>query len=171
LGYLSSGDSRVASTAVGNSFPQKRIPTKYPTNASPIPLADGIEARLIEAEAALQAHDATTWANILNTLRQSAGTAVIPALTADSTTTASDSMRVGVLFRERAFWLYATGHRQGDMRRLVRQYQRAEEQVYPVGVITYPTVPVPYTPDTNLPVPATESDNNPNYAGCANRDA
>ena len=29
-----------------------------------------------------------------------------------------------LLFSERAFWMFATGHRLGDMRRLIRQYGR-----------------------------------------------
>ena len=41
--------------------------------------------------------------------------------------------RVDLLFRERAFWLFATGHRMGDMRRLLRQYGRAHDDVYPIG--------------------------------------
>jgi hypothetical protein len=38
-----------------------------------------------------------------------------------------------MIFRERAFWLYATGHRLGDMRRLIRDYGRAATTVFPVG--------------------------------------
>jgi hypothetical protein len=41
--------------------------------------------------------------------------------------------RVDLMFRERAFWMYLTGHRLGDLRRLVRQYGRAKESVYPTG--------------------------------------
>ena len=41
--------------------------------------------------------------------------------------------RVDMLFRERAFWLFATGHRMGDMRRLLRQYGRSHDNVYPIG--------------------------------------
>ena len=41
--------------------------------------------------------------------------------------------RVDLLFRERAFWLYATGHRMGDMRRLLRNYQRTQASLWPVG--------------------------------------
>ena len=32
---------------------------------------------------------------------------------------------IDLLFSERAFWMFATGHRLGDMRRLIRQYGRA----------------------------------------------
>ena len=37
--------------------------------------------------------------------------------------------RVDMLFRERAFWMYFTAHRLGDMRRLVRQYSPRLETV------------------------------------------
>ena len=36
-----------------------------------------------------------------------------------------------MLFRERAFWMYLTGHRLGDMRRLIRQYGRAGQHRVP----------------------------------------
>jgi hypothetical protein len=37
------------------------------------------------------------------------------------------------LFAERGFWLFATGHRHGDLRRLVRDYGRLADQVFPTG--------------------------------------
>jgi starch-binding outer membrane protein, SusD/RagB family len=40
---------------------------------------------------------------------------------------------VDLLFRERAFWMFSTGHRMGDLRRLLRQYGRAEHKTYPTG--------------------------------------
>ena len=39
--------------------------------------------------------------------------------------------RVNLLFRERAFWFWLTAHRLGDLRRLVRQYGRGAETVFP----------------------------------------
>src|SRR2546427_6162320 len=44
------------------------------------------------------------------------------------------SARTNVMFYERAFWLFSTGHRLGDMRRLLRQYQHPDSTVYPTGV-------------------------------------
>ena len=65
------------------------------------------------------------------------------------------------LFSERAFWLFATGHRLGDMRRLVRQYGRTGRERLPRGDYlkggTYGT-------DVNLPLPL-EENNNPNSTG------
>ena len=99
---------------------------KFPAQETPLPLATGIEARLIQAEAALAAGASNAYLPILNTLRAGIGLAAL----ADPGTAAG---RVNQFFAERAFWLYATAHRLGDMRRLVRQYGRAKESVYPTG--------------------------------------
>jgi len=79
-----------------------------------------------------------------------------------------------VLFRERAFWLYATGHRLGDMRRLIRQYGRDPETVFPTG--DYYKGGLTYGEDVNLPLPRREANNpnvgnNPNPDGCLDRSA
>ena len=58
--------------------------------------------------------------------------------------------RVTQLFRERAFWLWLTGHRLGDLRRLVRQYSRPADVVYPVG--PYPGGPLRYGDQLDLPI-------------------
>ena len=86
----------------------------------------------------------------------------LPAL-ADPGSTAG---QVDLLFRERAFWLFATGHRLGDMRRLVRQYGRAVDSVFPNGAYFKGGN---YGTDVNIPVPFQET-NNPNFQGCLNRD-
>ncbi len=116
------------------------------------PLASGIEARLIEAEARLQASDAAGMLSILNDLR--ATMAGLDPLTDPGTQAA----RVDMLFRERAFWLYGTGHRLSDLRRLVRQYNRDAESVFPSG--TYEKGGS-YGSDVNYPIPFNEL-NNPN---------
>jgi hypothetical protein len=104
--------------------------TKYLDRTSPIPIATGIEARLIEAEAALQANPGGLgWLDILNDLR---ATQIDPALAPLADPGSSDA-RVDLIFRERAFWMYATGHRAGDLRRLLRQYGRSQDQTWPTG--------------------------------------
>lgn len=173
LDYLSAGvfDPRVASYN-SSAFPVRPFPRRYQNGGVSIPLANGIEARLIEAEAKLRASDPTGWANVLNTLRRTAWSTVIPDLTADSTTTASDTLRQNVMFRERAFWLYGTGHRLGDMRRLVRQYNRGVLTVFPSG--THPIVTLSPNVFSDRPViepPQAEVTNNPNYHGCLDHDA
>lgn len=139
----------------------------YSSLSSPVVLASGVEAQLIEAEAALKANpnDTTTsgsgWLGILNALRASAIMPSLPPL-ADP---GSYDARVNVLFRERALWLYATGHRHGDLRRLVRQYGRSSDSVFPTGPYkngqSYGT-DVTFVPDQN-------ELNNPNFRGCLDR--
>ncbi len=186
LPYVSAHDPRMPIDSAEGPTPEGTTfyyPSKFPFGtATAIPLADGLEARLIEAEAALQVNDVTGWTTTLNALRaDTADTHVagLPMLTADSTTLASPSMQVNVMFRERAFWLFGTGRRLGDMRRLVRQYGRDQATVFPVG--PYPltgnpnlygssALPATYGNDVNFPIRAVESAN-PNFHGCLNRNA
>jgi hypothetical protein len=167
LDYISSNDPRTASspTPVLNQYGSTLYaPNKYaPTGDSPIVLAGWVEARLIEAEAALQAGNTTVWLDKLNHLRENA---IAPAL-ADTTDPVDPDARVSLMFRERAFWLFLTGHRQGDMRRLVRQYHRLQNEVYPTG--SYPGGTSTYGSDVNVPVPAQERAYNPQFTGCQNR--
>jgi len=87
-------------------------------------LASGIEARLIQAEAAL--HDGQSWKPTLDSLRATVG---LDSLIDPGTT----ALRVDMIYRERAFWLFMTGRRLGDMRRLVKNYGRDPESVFPTG--------------------------------------
>ena len=82
--------------------------------------------------------------------------------------------RIALLFRERAFWLFLTGHRQGDLRRLLRQYTQypqfqSQQQVYPTGLYTAPGLGR-YGTDVNAPIPLSESPN-PDFHGCKDRNA
>jgi hypothetical protein len=134
---------------------------KYPTRSASIALADGREARLIEAEAALQAGNTASFLAIHNALRASV-TGLAP-LTDPGTQAAREDLH----FRERAFWMFATGHRLGDMRRLLKApYSRAFNTVYPVG--TYFKFGLPYGTEANLIVHR-EEENNPNFQGCVTR--
>ncbi len=172
-------DSTHGPTEVGTTL---YYPLKFPLGAATaIPLADGLEARLVEAEAALQANDIGGWTAALNALRaDTANTHVmgLSPLTADSTTTASPAERVDVMFRERAFWLYGTGRRMGDLRRLVRQYGRDQATVFPTGpyplfgnpAISVATPPPTYGSDVNFPIETVEAAN-PNFHGCLSRGA
>ena len=132
-------------------------------------VADGIEARLIEAEAALHAGDPTTMLQKLNHLRDSA---MVPNQTgslSDTTDPGTPDARVSLLFQERAYWLFATGHRQGDLRRLIRQYGRSQDQVYPTGQYLGGGTGL-YGSDVTAPIPSGE-DANPLFHGCSNRGA
>jgi len=135
------------------------------TRDAPLPVASGIEARLIEAEAALQAGDATTFLAKLNAARaQFPGLAALPS----DSVPADLNGRTLLLFRERAYDLWLTSHRLGDLRRMVRQYGFGTEQVFPTG--SRAKTGKAYGPDVNLPVPQVET-NNPKFTGCLNRDA
>lgn len=153
---------------------------RYGSSKASITLATGVEARLIEAEAALQAGDAPTYFATLNEPRANpsertyfdattrAGTApidVLPDLTAADTVAAGGA--VNLLFSERARWLWLTAHRLSDLRRLIRQYGRPTESVFPTGTY-FKGVPPQYGPDVNFPIPVDEL-NNPNFAQCTDR--
>jgi hypothetical protein len=181
LDYRSSGDPRTATVVhtqdvVGNTI---YVPAKYyPFEGSFLyTLADGIEARLIEAEAALQADDESgQWLALLNQVRQTGCPTIVPATTCplsnlDDPGAAGpgiDPRRVDLLFQERAFWLYVTGHRQGDMRRLVRQYFRDPGAVFPRGSYAGSGE---YSREIVVPVPESERQLNPQYTGCINGNA
>jgi hypothetical protein len=139
------------------------VQTKDPLRSSPITIADGVEARLIEAEAALNAGDAAGALVILNALRSNSALLSLRGYPAGSlaplTLQPTFAAQVDQLFKERAYWLYLTSHRLGDLRRLIRQYGRPVNTVFPNGAYfkggTYGT-------DVNAPVPQAEL-NNPQY--------
>jgi hypothetical protein len=122
---------------------------------------------MIIAENQLATNDTVGWLGTLNFVRDTltfpraqGGVAGLAPLT-DPGTAAG---RVSLMFRERVFWMYLTGHRLGDLRRLMRQYGRTEDQVFPTGL----GLKGFYGHDLNLPVPFTEL-NNPNFTGCLDR--
>jgi hypothetical protein len=135
---------------------------KYPDPTSDAVLGDWIEARLIRAEAQLNAQHSGSYITTLNALRATNGALapLTPAGTFDG--------QVDQLFSERAFWQYLTAHRLSDLRRLIRQYGRGSETVFPTG--TDAITGSPYGTDVNFPVSSDET-NNPNFSACINRDA
>lgn len=195
LPYLSDRDPRVL-TVLGNSaaagsrvgFDGARAfytIVKYSEQAGPATLASGVEARLIEAEAAFNAGTPDAMINILNALRANtalytcptgitlanftcpATTPVLPALTDPGT----DAARLQLLFKERAYWLYVTAHRLGDMRRLARTASTGVsgyaaltggvEAVFPVGAYTF-QLPS-FGTQVTLAVPQSEQTVNTNF--------
>jgi hypothetical protein len=169
LPFVSSGDPRTAETVArsyvsGYPTPQY-FPQKYQYNdVSTIVLASGLEAQLIMAEAALNANHAADAFTILNSLRASIG---MPALTDPGTFGAE----LDTLFTERAAWLFVDGHRQGDLRRLQRNY--VNSQGIAVVANQYPSGPYPgyglYGTSIDAPIPADELAN-PHWTGCLGRD-
>jgi len=116
------------------------------------------EARLVEAEAALQTSDFVGMITKLNELR---ATMALGDLSDPGTPEA----RVDLLFSERARWMFATGHRLGDLRRLIRQYDRDPETVFPTGLYH---LAGEYGTDGDFGIPDGENAN-PNFSGCFSR--
>ena len=139
------------------------VQAKYPARSTTVTIADGVEARLIEAEASLKAGDPVTALATLNALRSNAALLTLrgyaagslPPLTLQVTTAAQQDQ----LFKERAYWMYLTSHRLGDLRRLIRQYGRSVNAVFPNGPYFKGGL---YGTDVNVPVPFQEQ-NNPEY--------
>jgi hypothetical protein len=172
---------RTPTTDVGfdNATPQYDN-LRYGDRKAKVTLATGAEARLIRAEAALQLGDTGTGGQFLadlNALRAAppvylnsnrsgvAATPVLAALDGASITAAGGA--VNLLFNEKARWLWLTSHRLGDLRRLVRQYGRPADSVFPTGAYFKSQIPT-YGTDVNFPVPIDE-ENNPKFDQCLDR--
>ena len=177
-----SGDVRTPAVTQSFSGTNLWVP-KYLTQSDPIRLADGLEASLIRAEVAFNTGTGTAWLDTLNALRANCTTlsgcapiagvtaAGLPAL-ADSSTQAG---RLRLLMSERAHWLFATGHRQGDLRRMLRApygappFNFTSTDVYPSGAYVnsgYTGAITSYGPDV-VAIPArSEQQYNSKYTGC-----
>jgi hypothetical protein len=149
-----------------------------------VPVASGVEARLIQAEAALRSGDVAGYLSIMNNLRANAAARIAILYPATSTNVsearrrmfattlapltdpgagaatpaAARDARVRLLFRERAFWLFLSGHRQGDLRRMIRDYGYTQAQVFPTGPY-YRTPGTFYGDDVAFPLPQREENN------------
>jgi hypothetical protein len=163
LPFVSAADPRLPlNSTVDGSGDTVVSPAAVTSASTPITVASGVEANLITAEAALKTGDVHTWSTTLNALRTSAIVPAMDTLSSDSTTAASSQTQVDVLFRERAFWLFGTGRRHGDVRRLVRQYGRAVNSVYPVGLY----FGGPQTYGSGVVFYLSGEQYNPGYTGC-----
>ena len=145
-----------------------RTTTLYGRTTS-IAVANGLDARLIVAEARMRAQDFAGMMAILNGLRAAppkVGEVQAPVMAAlPVPTTLADA--INVFFREKAFWTFSRGQRLGDLRRLIRQYNRTADNTFPSGNHYKGGA---YGVDVNLPVPFAET-NNPNFTECLNRNA
>lgn len=144
LPYRSDNDPRINWVRTGGTdvgfdrrtpqFDQRR----YIDRKASVPLASGLDARLIEAEAAMANGTSAAYLPFLDALRAAppsyvlGNNAAIPAMPALTDPVTPDG-RIDQLFKERAYWLWLTAHRLSDMRRLMRQYGRTEAQVFPTG--------------------------------------
>jgi len=171
LPFRSANDPRVLWSDAGTLGFDARdslfLQLKYTSYNAPIPLATGIEARLIQAEAELAANGAD--ANFFLYLDQARTQSYIAngaKTTAPSITAVPAGMTpVTFLFQERAFDLWLTAHRLGDMRRLLTQYHMGVNSVFPNG--SYAPRPGNFGPDVDLPIPVTE-EGNPSFKTCDN---
>jgi hypothetical protein len=155
---------------------------RYIDEKASVTVATGAEARLINAEAALQRGDTAGFLSFLNALRAAPPTYFLVgdlslqtqtiAPLAPLTAPGSPSAAITMLFNERARWLWLTAHRLNDLRRLVRTvgvrggYGLPVNTVFPTG--SYFKNGLTYGNDVNLPVPVTEQ-NNPNFKQCLDR--
>ncbi len=165
LDYVAAKDPRVLvdGTKVQAGQDGTPVPTlnQYTRPESPVTIASGIEALLMKAESQLAAGDAPGFIATLNAARATNATLAATPLS-DPGTSAG---RVDLLFRERGFWLYLTAHRLGDLRRLVRQYGRGVESVYPTGAYFKGGA---YGTDVAL-VPSQTETNNPDWKACTDK--
>ncbi len=121
----------------------------WPGREDPIAIMQGVDARMIEAEAQLEAGNDGAALATLNDARATKGLDPL----ADA---GSPSARLDQVFQERAFWQYSRGYRTGDLRRLIRQYGRSQGQVFPVGAWHKGGE---YGVDVDMPVPQAEQNN------------
>jgi hypothetical protein len=163
---------------------------RYVDEKASITLATGLEARLINAEAALRRSDTVAFLGFLNALRtappayilagvqnsQTPGDQPKPVTAMATLTTlpapGDSTAAINLLFSERARWLWGTGHRLNDLRRLERAagvrggFGRPDSTVFPHG--PYFKNGLVYGTDVNFPIPLDEQ-NNPGVQGCLDR--
>jgi hypothetical protein len=155
LPFRTANDPRLPTTSGGLSFDTNTpfIAQNVYGQFDPVSVATGVEARLIEAEAALRAGDNVTWLAKLNAAR---ATRTTPPLLPPLTDPGNQAARENLTFYERGFWFWGLGHRLGDLRRLIRHYGRAPESTFPTG--TYHKGGN-YGTDYNIPISFEETNN------------
>lgn len=134
-----------------------------------VPVLNGLDARLVVAERRLRAQDFAGMMTILNALRAAPPRLgeVQPPVMAALPVPADFASATNVFFREKAFWTFSRGQRLGDLRRLIRQYGRTEDNTFPSGAHYKGG---DYGDDVTLPVPQAEQ-NNTNFTQCLDRNA
>jgi hypothetical protein len=152
---------------------------KYPERKANVVLASGAEARYIEAEKELARGNIQPFLDKLNVVRDAFQTydQCYPlALTAGTCTNPAGALgplsdpgtpdsRLNLLFTERAYTMWITSHRLGDLRRLIYQYGRTQNNVFPTGAFVRGNINRQYGTDVSFPIPVEEK-NNPNYQSC-----
>lgn len=149
-------------------------PANYPDTTWGPGTGIGLIPAAVLADAAPQCEPADPVTAVVPTCRDTVWYRGLHPLTdpgAAFTGQAAIDARIDLLFRERAFWLYLTGHRQGDLRRLVRStatggYGRNQRRVYPSGIYW---TGLPYGSTILLQVQKSER-LNPKFKGCLSLD-
>jgi starch-binding outer membrane protein, SusD/RagB family len=162
LPFITANDPRVpsqlSSEPASNGDPVFYNQLKYPAGTSPFVVANYTEAQLIVAEGKIFAGNYAGGKAILDGLRGTVGLGPLPDSSA-----AGPKAEIQQLLTERAFWMYVTGHRLGDWRRVLRPpysappYSFVINDVYAGGTQLSTTLELP-TPQTVNP--------NPNYVPC-----
>jgi starch-binding outer membrane protein, SusD/RagB family len=162
LPFVSKPDPRVpfveSGSPANNGFTPFFNQQKYPVASSGMVVADFTEAQLIVAEGDIFSGNYATGKAILDGLRSSVGLAALP-----DSSGAGPKAEIKQLLSERAYWMYVTGHRLGDWRRVLRApytgapFSFVPGDVYPFGTGISTTLEFP-TPLTTNP--------NPNYVAC-----
>lgn len=194
LPFITSNDPRTPSdfktVSIGSKWPARKMyyPRKFVGDSFSFVLATGVEARLIEAEYLLAKNRVSEWLSMLNELRND-GTYVEINIEEESLVDTlwnpglgkvahlpplkdpgNSESRITLMFNERAYWLYLSGHRLPDLRRLVRQYGRDAESVFPTGPYTYSNAAdAYYGTAVNMEISSNESPNRLSQ-GCIGRD-
>ena len=169
--FFSSNDPRIHTNPAKGVGLDTKTPFTELTNwarEDPLSLVNGLDARLIEAEAQLQTKTPAGFAAmtaILNQLRASPpkyGNLTIAPIATPLVVPTTFDEAVNQFFREKAYWQYGRGERFSDLRRLGRQYGRPQDQVWPSGAY-FKTGN--YGTNVTFPVPDSER-TNPNFTGC-----
>ena len=167
LPFVSAKDPRVPSARNGNGFDTTSpfYGQQIWGRSDPVAIVDGLDAQLVLAEAKLNANDIAGMMAILNALRAAPptqGTFKPAGTLAALATPGSKADATTLFFREKAFWTFGRGQRLGDLRRLVRQYSRAQADVYPTGAFHKNGS---YGSRMFFPVPDRDKAN-PQFSGC-----
>lgn len=140
------------------------VPLKISAGNGFLVQANGAEARLIEAEAHLNNNEPALWLEKINRVRRLYKNLSGVQL-ADTVDPGTSAGRVDLLFRERAFVMYLTGRRLGDLRRMIRQYDRHPESVFPTGRAEGSQI-LNYGSNYVFAIGDAEMSNNPSYSKC-----
>lgn len=151
--YRTMNDPRVPVVNTGKSSVTKVpiwVQTKYASSSSPIPVASGVEARLIMAEADITTGNLPEALSIINASRAAGGESAL-----DASTTAADLKTALIEERRRA--LFLQGQHLFDLIRFQLPLSPAAGTAYPGGGT--------YGSQLCMPLPDVETFNNPKLSG------